>query len=43
MRPGHVGLRQVDTVIVTTIDRTHHRYIVRAMEAGCDCITEKPM
>ena len=29
----------VDTVIVTSMDRTHHRYIIRAMEAGCDCIT----
>jgi predicted dehydrogenase len=34
---------QVDTVIVTTMDRTHHRYIIRAMHAGCDAITEKPM
>jgi predicted dehydrogenase len=34
---------KVDTVIVTTIDRTHHRYIVRALEAGCDVITEKPL
>ncbi|WP_108397983.1 Gfo/Idh/MocA family protein [Devosia submarina] len=32
-----------DTVIVTSIDRTHHRYIIAAMEAGCDVITEKPM
>ena len=32
-----------DTVIVTTIDRTHHRYITQAMELGCDVITEKPM
>jgi predicted dehydrogenase len=32
-----------DTVIVTTVDATHHRYIVRAMELGCDVITEKPM
>ncbi|MDI9469961.1 MAG: Gfo/Idh/MocA family oxidoreductase [Bacillota bacterium] len=32
-----------DVVIVTTIDRTHHRYIVRAMELGCDVITEKPL
>jgi len=32
-----------DTVIVTTIDATHHLYIVRAMELGCDVITEKPM
>lgn len=34
---------RVDTVIVTTIDRTHHHYICRAMEAGCDVITEKPL
>jgi predicted dehydrogenase len=32
-----------DVVIVTSIDRTHHRYIVRALELGCDAITEKPM
>jgi len=32
-----------DTVIVTTADAAHHDYIVRAMEAGCDVITEKPM
>ncbi|WP_127534606.1 Gfo/Idh/MocA family oxidoreductase [Paenibacillus kobensis] len=32
-----------DTVIVTTIDRLHHHYIIRALEAGCDVITEKPM
>ena len=32
-----------DTVIVTTIDRTHHRYIIKAMEMGCDVICEKPM
>ena len=32
-----------DVVIVTSIDRTHHRYIVRAMELGCDVLTEKPM
>ncbi len=35
--------QRVDTVIVTSIDRTHHDYICRAMEAGCDAITEKPM
>lgn len=34
---------KVDTVIVTSIDRTHHLYIIRAMEAGCDAISEKPM
>jgi predicted dehydrogenase len=32
-----------DEVIVTTIDRTHDRYIVRALELGCDVVTEKPM
>lgn len=32
-----------DTVIVTTMDRTHHTYIIRAMELGCDVVTEKPM
>ncbi|MBO2945565.1 Gfo/Idh/MocA family oxidoreductase [Paenibacillus sp. F411] len=32
-----------DYVIVTSVDRTHHRYIIRAMELGCDVITEKPM
>lgn len=32
-----------DTVIVTTVDSTHHDFIIKAMEAGCDVITEKPM
>lgn len=32
-----------DTVIVTTIDALHHKYIIRAMELGCDAVTEKPM
>ena len=33
-----------DVVIVTTgPDATHSDYIVRAMELGCDVITEKPM
>jgi len=32
-----------DCVIVTSVDRTHHVYIIRAMELGCDVITEKPM
>lgn len=31
------------TVVVATIDATHHQYITRAMELGCDVITEKPM
>lgn len=32
-----------DTVIVTTMDRYHHTFIIEALEAGCDVITEKPM
>ncbi|MDF2721371.1 MAG: dehydrogenase [Paenibacillus sp.] len=32
-----------DTVIVTSMDRTHHKYIIRAMELGCDVVSEKPM
>ncbi|KAH8906663.1 NAD-binding Rossmann fold oxidoreductase family protein [Coniochaeta sp. PMI_546] len=32
-----------DEIIVTTIDRTHNIYIVRAMELGCNVVSEKPM
>jgi predicted dehydrogenase len=32
-----------DIVIVTTVDGFHHEYIIRAMELGCDVVTEKPM
>ncbi|KAI8271182.1 putative oxidoreductase YteT [Colletotrichum sp. SAR11_239] len=32
-----------DEVIVTTVDRTHNIYIVRALELGCNVVTEKPM
>lgn len=32
-----------DVVIVTSMDSTHDTYITRAMELGCDVITEKPM
>jgi predicted dehydrogenase len=32
-----------DTVVVATVDAVHHEYIIAAMEAGCDVITEKPM
>jgi hypothetical protein len=35
--------QRVDCVIVTSIDRTHHDYITRALRLGCDAITEKPM
>ncbi|MDR1416762.1 MAG: Gfo/Idh/MocA family oxidoreductase [Prevotellaceae bacterium] len=32
-----------DVLIVTTIDGTHHQFIIRGMELGADIITEKPM
>lgn len=35
--------QRVDVVIVTSIDRTHDEYIVRAMQAGADVLVEKPM
>lgn len=38
-----VAEQKPDVVIVTTIDRVHHIYCIRAMELGCDAITEKPM
>lgn len=38
-----ISRERVDTVIVTSMDRTHHTYIVKALEAGCDAVSEKPM
>ncbi|MEP7294093.1 MAG: Gfo/Idh/MocA family oxidoreductase, partial [Chloroflexota bacterium] len=35
-----IGETKPDVVIVTSIDRTHHVYITRAMELGCDVISE---
>jgi predicted dehydrogenase len=32
-----------DVVIVASVDATHHRYIVQALQADCDVVTEKPM
>lgn len=32
-----------DVVVVATTDATHHQYILRALELGCDVITEKPI
>ena len=46
---GHIDFDRMlaetkpEFVIVTTVDATHDGYIVRALEAGCDVITEKPM
>ncbi len=36
-------IHRPDTVIVTTPDCFHDEYICRALEAGCDVITEKPL
>ena len=32
-----------DMLIVTTVDATHHEFIIRGMELGAHIITEKPM
>jgi len=32
-----------DTVLVTTMDSSHHEYIVRSLDIGLDVICEKPM
>lgn len=32
-----------DVLIVTTVDATHHEFIIRGMELGADIITEKPL
>ncbi len=32
-----------DMLIVTTVDATHHEFIIRGMELGADIITEKPL
>src|SRR5688500_18748885 len=34
---------RVDAVVVTTLDRYHDEYIVAALDAGRDVLTEKPM
>ncbi|MET9846515.1 Gfo/Idh/MocA family protein [Streptomyces ossamyceticus] len=34
---------RVDLVVVCGVDRSHDHYIVRALEAGCGVVTEKPM
>ncbi len=32
-----------DLVIVTTVDATHHEFIIKGLEMGADVLTEKPM
>ncbi|MDR6550083.1 Gfo/Idh/MocA family oxidoreductase [Paenibacillus qinlingensis] len=38
-----VRAEKPDVIFVTSIDRTHHTYIIKAMELGCDVVSEKPM
>lgn len=35
--------RGVHTVIVTSMDSTHHQYVVDALLGGCDVVCEKPL
>ena len=32
-----------DLVIVTTMDSTHHEFIIKGLDMGCDVLTEKPL
>ncbi|MGW8317037.1 MAG: Gfo/Idh/MocA family protein, partial [Bacteroidales bacterium] len=32
-----------DLVIVTTKDSTHHQFIIKGLDMGCDVLTEKPL
>lgn len=32
-----------DLLIVTTVDATHHEYIIKGLKFGCDVLTEKPL
>lgn len=47
--PAYANFRKMlkeqspDGVIVATVDRYHHQYIIAALEAGAEVITEKPM
>ena len=38
-----VTTTQPDLVIVTTKDSTHHEFIIKGLEMGCDVLTEKPL
>ena len=38
-----IAERRPTTVVVCSKDSTHDDYIIRALHAGCDVITEKPM
>ena len=38
-----IAEQKPDVIIVTTHDALHHEYVIRAMNAGCDVIVEKPL
>ena len=38
-----VSTSRPDLVIVTTVDATHHEFIIKGLEMGCDVLSEKPM
>ena len=38
-----VSTTKPDLIIVTTKDSTHHQYIIKGLEMGCDVLTEKPL
>lgn len=40
---GMLAQAKPDVVLVATADHSHHTYIVKALRAGCDVISEKPM
>jgi predicted dehydrogenase len=41
--PEMIAHEDLDTVVVCTPDVTHERYVVAALDAGCDVIVEKPL
>lgn len=38
-----VSTTKPDLVIVTTKDSTHHEFIIKGLDMGCDVLTEKPL
>jgi predicted dehydrogenase len=38
-----INQTQPDLVIVTTKDSTHHEFIIKGLDMGCDVLTEKPL
>ena len=41
--PAMLAAVRPDVVIVSSVDATHARFVVGALEAGCDVLSEKPM